>query len=549
MSPTDDDELERAADEAEAELEGEMEGDEPEGEEDTSPEPAAVRASVQPAAIAAPPAASTPSPHRRKKRGLRPFVARPPTREVGVGDVPPAGVGIRTSNDGSKNVSLIWSDIVDQLREKGMDPGVIWIRVRRYALGVARTPENAALDKGQIDGMAVCGSEGVSPGEMLVEYVTDVLHFTSIPHAPARYVFDFYFKSGNSTKVSAPQGELILAHPTEINAQRKAAAEFMLRRGNAEARSGFGAMPNVSWRGGGGGSYPAGGYPPGAYAPPQAAPAAPAAPPAALPPAPPPLPTGVSPELVEMQRQLYEDRARLERTAGIYDERARQEGVRAAQPAAAVETPAAQEARLVGAVVKALAAAGVLVGPNAAPTAQLSPQSVTQQVAAPMSAAREFFAQMREFKKIEREMAIEFAPEEEEEPSEPKPPATALATVPAEDPYAMKEMAPLSVTRMIGMHTPILGGPRKPGEGMFDYGVRIASSNPEGAVKLAQGIQNGPLGRGLQKILEQSAMGQAIAAKTAQIAQNTVEMPVNGAALPPPPPSVNGAAKPFRPIG
>lgn len=526
---SDDEAIMRAAEEVERELEGE--GDE-DDEDNENEEPV-----VAPRVVSAPPPAAQPPGIRTRMRKRKRNKDSPGSQTyAGAEGLTPERPGdkVRVSNDGTKNISLIWTELCTRLRDMGLGPDAVWIRLRRYAIGPTRTPENAALDKPQIDGGAVAGTESVTPGEDLVQFVTDVYHFTSLNPGPARYTFNFHWKSGNSNGISAPEGELVLGDPREIKAQREAAS-MVARRREMERGPGYGyaAAPSNM------GSYRS--PPPGFPAPlPQAPPASPVAP--ALPQF-----IGASPELEQMRREIEAQARENARLTGIYDERARQEGLRPAPVAGPVETEADKEARLVGAVVKALAVSGLLPTPSAAPAqVSLSQPVVAQTISSPLATLREAFKQMREFREMDNEMREAFAPEEDDPEPPPLPTATPPVPLPAssasaeDDPYAFKE---LPWTAPFAGGVPLKNRKKDPSESMAEYIIDLGMNNPEGAMKVGIGIMNGPLGAAVGKLLENTAIGKVIAANAANTASRTVEMPtqsLNGHVPPVPTPPVGG---------
>lgn len=506
-----DEELEAAAEEAERELSEDDENEEGDEEEievrrPTTPAPPPIHQQV----------VRRPGKHRRKSART---IAEEATRAATLAAAPPHPP--RGAVDGSKNVAIIWQKLIEDMRTRGEDPATIWIRVRRFALGPNRTPDNAQNDAAPIDGAAVCGSETISPGEDLVNYVTDVFHFNSHPPGPAKYSFNFYWKSGASNRIPVPEGELRLGDPREIKQQRDAARLIAERRRMENPAVGMGYLsPSLpAFRAGGGvqsGYYvpQPGGVQSGYYVPQPAQPPQP--PPASqLPPL-----AGASPELEEMRRQLYQENERLARLGGVYEERARMEGVLAQRPvaAASVENSAEVEARIAASVIKALMAAGAIPTPGVGGP-PLKQETVSTLVESPMAAAKSFFNQMREFKKMEQEMSEMFAPTEEE----PEPPSALLEKPPIievhEDPYKMKEI-PL-VGQALGLGA-LQHGPRKEGESFIDYMIRLGMHNPGVAMKVGRSLQTGVLSQVVKKALENTAVGQVMAA---QQSARVVEMP------------------------
>lgn len=282
------------------------------------------------------------------------------------------------------------------------------------------------------------------------------------------------------------------------------------------------------------------------FMPPIVAPAAPTAPPAPAP----PIFVGASPELEAQRQQLASERqsiaeaqARIARSEGIYEERARMEGLLPPRQAAPVENEADKEARLVGAVVKALAISGLLPPPTP-PTPVLNQQTVAQTVSSPLATLREAFKQMREFRAMDDEMREAFAPDESDEKELPPPPSVAI--VPAEDPYAFSAV-PMA-GEMLGVGN-VMTRKKKPDETAVDYVVDLARTNPAAAIKLAEKLMQGPLGNAIAALLQNTAVGKMMAAKNMAAQSQIVEHPqpastatptMNGTASVPPPPPMSG---------
>lgn len=521
---------------------GEIEGDQANDDgEEAFEEEVELAPRVEVPRISTPPVAVPPGVRTRKRRGaVAPKSGS--TTYAGAPGVTPTEPGekLRISNDGTKNLSTIWTETVQRLLEMGFGPDVVWIRVKRYAIGPQRTAVNAAQDMTPIDGASVGGSDRVAAGEDLVSYITDVYHFTAVPQGPARYVCNIAFKSGHGNNVSAPEGELILGDPREIKAQREAAQAALRRREMERGPIGYSSYvaphaPQMA---------PYRGPVPGFQSPVQAPPAV-----APMPVAVPQF-IGASPELEQMRRDMEVRAQEIARQTGIYEERARAEGVLAARPAPVVgpvESPAEAEARLVGAVVKALAVSGLLPqAPAAPPPANFTGPAVASAVTDPMDVMENFLKQMTRFDAMRDRMREMVAPEEDDEPIPPPAPMPQLsAPVPTPnvegtveaDPYAFKE---------VGWATPLTGGlplknrKKDPAEGMAEYIIDLGMNNPELALKMGEKLLNGPLGAAVGKLLENTAVGKVLAANAQQKA---IEMPtaaLNGA---------NGHAVPTPPVG
>ena len=155
----------------------------------------------------------------------------------------------------NKDIGQIWTDVVEMLRKDQKSPGDVWVRLKRIDMGPNRTIGEAIVDLMPIDGYQIAGGPETSPGQELVNYVTEVYHLAGSA-GPAKYIFDITYKSGQSGRFPAPQGELVLGDPKGIIRQREAARMMAQRRRVEEPQQGAyipQGMPSSRGMGGMGG--------------------------------------------------------------------------------------------------------------------------------------------------------------------------------------------------------------------------------------------------------------------------------------------------------
>ena len=456
---------------------------------------------------------ATPAPQATKRRGLR----RKHRRSVGAGAVvsptplaPPAVTQTYAQQVTNRDLAEIWNRILEESISSGRGGAdSIYIRCKRWAIGVIKTRSE---DLEPIDGRIVAGSEDKSPGEELIEYVTNVYHLGA-PIGPARYEFDFFYKSGRENHVKAPRGELNLPDPKNIIRQREAAEMLMRRKMLAgEGGAGVGYYPQGVSRG-------VGGYPT-VYPQPQAPPQAP-------PPYIPPPVAGASPELEAMRQRLEMQAREQARTAGMYEEKLRQEGL---APAVSTHTLPTKD-ELTNLIATTVAKTLVGMGFKPPGIEATPPPSVTQVQTAvkdPIDSMETLFTSFERMEKLKGRMKNFFSPEEEAPEEKPQ---EAIATVVDDDPYKMKEI-------------PLIGvwfGPRAPNESLTDYAIRIAMHNPEKAQKIAgeiaSRVEGGAVGQLVRNMVNARVGGGAPAPQQSQ--HRVVEMPgVPSTPTPPVPPPI-----------
>ena len=123
----------------------------------------------------------------------------------------------------SKSVLDRWPDVIDHLRELGFGPDNCQISVHRVTLGPVASPPTECHP--MISGEQVIGGGSLTPGEALVNYLTDVFHMTQ-PY-PARYVLGFRYKQrpAGKTNYVICTAEYQLGHPSELARQRMLAQQ------------------------------------------------------------------------------------------------------------------------------------------------------------------------------------------------------------------------------------------------------------------------------------------------------------------------------------
>lgn len=507
--PDDNEDLLATANEIEEEEGPEEESEEEESEED---EPAA----------AAPPVVATSFVRQKKEKKRKRDKTVDRTSNQAINTAP------AVSNDGTKNLAAIWNEIVESvLPSMGMTPSQVWIQVRRGVIGALRTPANAMQNLTQIDGSSVCGIPGfTTPGEELEDHILNGYHMVQSPPAPARYKVTFNLKTGSGQMLSVPEGELILGDPKEIHLQREAVQRLKARRDAMIAQA--------SWQGSAGvGSMPSMPYPipnpgmsmfRGYNAPTEPAPA-PA--PAPVPAAPPAVPQyiGASPELEATRRELEAKAVALAAQHGMYEERARQEGLQAQRAAIPTAAPSQdeQDARTAAIVARTLQGMGFtpeamqrIVAPRTPiQQAQVSPSATG------LGALREAFTLLREVTQIKddlRDMLLEDEPEPEVVVP-PPPPQLPVAATAEKDPFAMED------GELFGM--PVKRRTQKPDEGIVDYLFDHAKANPMLVGRAAQVLGQIPA---VKNAIAASPIGSAIAAAQGAAGRLVEAPPANGVA-------------------
>lgn len=417
----------------------------------------------------------------------------------------------------------IWENILQQLQDRGMGgPEMITIGINQVTLGATREPPKKL---NSIPGEAVGGTRNRTPGEDLQDYLERAIH-VPLGTGPAMYRLIFRLR-GVSRGGDAIMGRAEVTLPSAVDIRKRWEAVAQLAR-DKERENDFGPMPRQSYaRPWGEQQIPMG-----------AAPQMPPTPAAAA-------PSGMDPFAAQMFDRLF----------GMY-ERERREAARLGQappplpfdprtmqPIVA-QAPDNLEERVTKTVVDTLRALGLVPQPGAPPAAPVAPPLTTPVVAtavtAPMNAAKEFFQQMREFKKMEADMREMFAPEEEPEPDPPPPPP--VATVLREDDEDDdRKLTPINEQFARFEGDPIMFGKQAEGETTWQWLARVALGNPKIAGKL---LEKGAA------MLDQSSFGKLVSAFTqmggpqAQAARSH-PLPQGNPVVEHP--QANGAAPGFRP--
>lgn len=414
---------------------------------------------------AAPVRTTAPAASRRKPSGRRraPIpnapaarVEQPASREnpspsTGLGDLSTAS----TTRD--KNAAAIWNSIIEEARLRGELPDYFFITCTRYGMSFYKEENRTSkVQLENIDGAIVSGNDLLSPGQMLVEFVTDVYH--PIARAPARYVFTWHYKSGRA-QLNGQQGELVLAHPEEIARMRAAANAFAQRNGGASPN--YGGMPPRATpqqqRATGMGGYPQ--APQYGQQRPWETPG-----PAQYMPPPPPPPPGASPELVA---QLVE----ANRMVGAYNEMVRREGLAGPPPGPTAEQQAQMTAVVVASTLKQMGFTPELIGRLNTPTPATT-ATVATTVANPIEAFQELFKQIHALDKFKLTMRDTFFPNMKDVEQEDEGVAEVVAK--EEDPSEFKV---LGISKAAGFE--VKHGSKKEDEGTFEYILRWGSNNPD----------------------------------------------------------------------
>ena len=127
---------------------------------------------------------------------------------VGLGRLPKSEV-VPKGGWRNRELEFLWPEILERLQETGHEPNEI-------SINIARLDPPPRVVVGRLDGYAAVGDGTRSPGEILVELITERFHLYGRPQA-AMYEITFYWKSGG---VMA-RGTLNLDSPDIIMAIRR----------------------------------------------------------------------------------------------------------------------------------------------------------------------------------------------------------------------------------------------------------------------------------------------------------------------------------------
>jgi hypothetical protein len=112
-----------------------------------------------------------------------------------------------------------WPMILEKLKALGQNPEYVTIRIVRTGTGPYPSEPSQVAN---IEGSLVAGGETESPGQALVDYVTDWVHAGR--KGPAKYAMTVFQKQGRG---SFPQMVLRLEDPEEIQAQKRRHEQFI----------------------------------------------------------------------------------------------------------------------------------------------------------------------------------------------------------------------------------------------------------------------------------------------------------------------------------
>jgi hypothetical protein len=115
----------------------------------------------------------------------------------------------------TKDALVVWPHIIENiLKPKGVGPSAVMFSAER--IGIGPFPSDS-IPVGRFDGEAVAGEATVSPGDAIVNYVTEVFHLGRRNQGPAVYKLRCYWKSkGDTIRIM----DVKLDDPAEITAQR-----------------------------------------------------------------------------------------------------------------------------------------------------------------------------------------------------------------------------------------------------------------------------------------------------------------------------------------
>ena len=456
----------------------------------------------QPQAAAPPVPQPAPASPVKKNKGGRPRKNSGPISQpaTSASSPEPADVGPR-----ELDVGAIWEDIIERIGARGLGGAEqVSIAARQTIIGPNR---EEAKQMAPIDGASVAGTSSRTPGEDLIDYLERVFQVATNA-GPAKYRLWFQLRGGAKNDRSLGTAEVVLQSAADIRKRWEAVAT--MQRDRERERDFGGAAP--SYR-----------RPTYAGAPERHAPQAfdggsmptPAAPAAA----------GGNAFMESM----------FDRVWGMY-ERERREAARLGQapppppdPRTFMQQPAAPavdnlEERIARTVTQTLQTLGVIPTPGAPPLAPAAPPLTTpvvaQAVTAPMTAAKEFFTQMREFRRMEAEMREMFAPEEEEETPVAAPALPTVVVAPEVDEHAMQ---PVNEQFIRFEGEPVMYGKQAEGETTLQWLTRNALGNPKISGKILE--------KGMQ-MLDQGTFGKLVSALTnmgGQQAQAVRNLPPNAA--------------------
>jgi hypothetical protein len=127
----------------------------------------------------------------------------------------PAAIPSPPEGEHTKDALVVWPHIIENvLKPKGVGPSAVMFSAER--VGIGPFPSDS-IPVGRFDGEAVAGEATVSPGDAIVNYVTEVFHLGRRNQGPAIYKLRCYWKSkGDTIRIM----DVKLDDPAEITAQR-----------------------------------------------------------------------------------------------------------------------------------------------------------------------------------------------------------------------------------------------------------------------------------------------------------------------------------------
>lgn len=445
-----------------AEAVNEIDDEEPEDDEEAD-EPEAAAAPTEPVP---PPAPAPKKPGRPAGSRNRPKAPGTGFAEARLPGTPtPAIEALPTPAKGrpplDKTMQQTWDDLVDELRQTGYEPSNVTIAVRRFPEGPQR---GTAQDLNPIAGELVGGASNLTPGEELHDHLARYYHIP-LNAGPSRYRLWFYLR-GFAARQKSHLGTADIHLPSAVDVRRMLAMQDEARREKERTAYDESLPPRAVGHAPRGphpddppylGEGPMGGYiPPRPQAYPQPQPVV--------------MPPPAAPAMDPMMKPLFEA-WQAQAIAAI------QRGMQPPpMPQSPVQPQGVTKEDVAQIVVETLRATGLIGG---APAQPLTPERVQESVASPMSAAKQFFAQFREFKQMEREMEDMFGPDEPEPAAAAPIPVVATVIAKPDAPDTEYELKPVggAIAQQF-MGAPVLFAPQKPDETTFQWLMRLAGGNP-----------------------------------------------------------------------
>jgi len=284
-----------------------------------------------------------------------------------------------------QEAELLWVEILDRMPRWGKSAFDLGCRVSRLA------PDKMQLGNA-FSCEAIVGDDGKSPGDALIDFVSDNYHLASGQQGPMRYELLFFWKAGGKY---VTKGILSLPSAAEIMAFRR--ARMMSSMKNQPA-AGVGAPPAMMPQMPAQPSFSPAYYPHPHQQPPMA------------------------PDFSAVMNELAYTRGALNEALAASRE-GRQPNI--PPPPPGVGAPPAPQGmtkkEVVEAVVEVLKATGLLPAAAGVGAPPPTPPAAAQEATSVVSSFGTFVKQMQEFKRLGSEMRHVFEPDEEDE--EPPPAA------------------------------------------------------------------------------------------------------------------------------